>query len=171
MPDRPVLTAALTVVALAIAAAIVVESGILYTVDDPEIDGYERTTLTTYDDNGSRLATVEVRIADTRDKRYLGLSDTEQLPSGEGMLFVHERESRHAYVMRRMSFDLDIVFVGANETVTTIHHAPAPDGEYEKRYRGTGRWVLEVPRGWTNRTGLDAGDRVAVPPAGHDVGG
>ena len=126
---------------------------------------YERTTVRLSDANGSRLATVDVRVADTHRERFTGLSDTASLDAGEGMLFVHERETTHAYVMREMDFPLDIVFVAANGTVTTIHHAPVPSetsGDELIRYRGYGKYVLEVPRGYANRTGLDAGDRVAA---------
>jgi len=42
------------------------------------------------------------------------------------MLFVHDETGKHAYVMRGMSFGLDIVFVAPNGTVTEIHEA-APD--------------------------------------------
>jgi uncharacterized membrane protein (UPF0127 family) len=171
MADRPVVSILLAVTGLTVVAALVVQSGLIYTVVQPSPDGYERVTLTTYDENGTRLATVEARVADTRDKRYLGLSATDDLPMGEGMLFVHERDESHSYVMRNMSFALDIVFVGADERVTTIHHAPVPEGSYDRSYTGRGKWVLEVPRGWTNETGLDAGDRVAIPTSAHNVSG
>ncbi|MEF8851797.1 MAG: DUF192 domain-containing protein [Haloarculaceae archaeon] len=170
MGDRPVLAAVLAVLALAAVAAVVVQSGLIYSVVSPNPGGYERVTVTTYDENGTRLATVRVRVADTRQKRYVGLSNTSELATGEGMLFVHPSEGRHSYVMRRMDFPLDIVFIDASESVTTIHHAPAPKGEYERTYTGRGKWVLEVPRGWTNRTGLDPGDRVEIPERVHDTG-
>jgi uncharacterized membrane protein (UPF0127 family) len=34
-----------------------------------------------------------------------------------------------------------------------------------REYRGRAKYVLELPRGYANETGLDAGDRVRVPPA------
>nr|WP_235063426.1 DUF192 domain-containing protein [Candidatus Halobonum tyrrellensis] len=125
---------------------------------------YDRTTVAVRDENGSSLATVEVRIADTRAKRYTGLSDTESLADGEGMLFVHPNGGRHAYVMRRMEFPLDIVFASANGTVTRIHHAELPPegADSLRRYPGEGRYVLEVPYGYANRTGIDVGDRLVV---------
>ena len=51
-------------------------------------------------------------------------------------------------------------------TVTTIHHAPTEPGESGDdltRYRGRGTYVLEVPRGYANATGLAVGDRVVIP--------
>jgi len=146
-----------------------VQSGLVYQLNPPDPDSYERVTVTAYDDNETALATVEVRVADTQPKRYLGLSNTSELAMGEGMLFVHEEVDSYGYVMREMAFPLDIVFVGADERVTTIHHAAVPEGSYEKTYRGRGKWILEVPRGWTNRTGVEVGDRIAIPESAHDA--
>jgi len=116
-------------------------------------------------DEGGRLATVQVRIAATFDQRYTGLSDTESLGPDEGMLFVHDGESTHTYVMRDMAFPLDIIFIAENGTITTIHHAPTPPegGSYSAEYPGQGRYVLEVNRGWTDRTGVTVGDTVELP--------
>ncbi|WP_436924778.1 DUF192 domain-containing protein [Halosimplex amylolyticum] len=147
------------------------QSGLIYQINPPDPDGYERVTVTAYDENGTELATVEVRVADTRAKRYLGLSNTSALAMDEGMLFVHAEEGTHGYVMRDMAFPLDIVFVGADERVNEIHHAGVPEESPETAYRGEARWVLEVPRGWANETGVDAGDRIAIPPAAHNVSG
>ncbi|MFC7019819.1 MULTISPECIES: DUF192 domain-containing protein [Haloarcula] len=121
------------------------------------------------DSTGPVLATVEVRIADTFQQRYVGLSETPSMGPDEGMLFVHDDEGRHAYVMRNMSFELDIVFVAADGTITTIHHASLPpEGTSNsdlERYEGRGLYVLEVNRGWANRTGVGVGDRVELPDA------
>ncbi|QLH83365.1 DUF192 domain-containing protein [Halosimplex pelagicum] len=148
-----------------------VQSGLLYQVNPPDADSYDRVTVTAYDGNGTELATVEARVADTRPKRIVGLSNTSELATGEGMLFVHDAEEEHGYVMREMAFPLDIVFVGADERVTTIHHAGVPEGSPETTYSGRGKWVLEVPRGWANRTGVEVGDRIAIPEAAHDASG
>jgi len=149
----------------------VVQSPLLYQVTGANPDGYERVNVTAFDENGSELATVEVRVADTQEKRYLGLSNTSDLSMGDGMLFVHESVDTYGYVMRDMAFPLDIVFIDADERITTIHHARVPDGSYEETYSGRGKWVLEVPRGWANRTGVDEGDRIAIPAAARNVSG
>jgi hypothetical protein len=133
----------------------------------PEAAG---TTVAVRNDSaGPVLATVEVRIADTFQQRYVGLSETTSMGPDEGMLFVHDEAGRHAYVMRNMSFELDILFVAANGTITTIHHASLPpEGTSNsdlRRYEGRGLYVLEVNRGWANRTGVTVGDRVELPEA------
>ncbi|WP_224270156.1 DUF192 domain-containing protein [Haloprofundus salinisoli] len=134
----------------------------------PDSNEYETTTVTVVDGvNGTELAAVDVRIADTYNKRYTGLSNTTSLDDGEGMLFIHDSEDEYSYVMRNMDFPLDIVFVDANGTITQIHHATLdPSGASEgqlTRYTGYGQYVLEVPMGYTNRTGVSEGDRLLIP--------
>ena len=124
------------------------------------IAGYETTTVEAVDgETGESLATVEARVADGLVKRYVGLSATEELAEDEGMLFVHDDAAERAYVMREMAFGLDIVFVAPNGTVTTVHEAEPESAPYT-RYRGTGRYVLEVPRGWSERNGVEPGDQI-----------
>lgn len=126
------------------------------------ITGYETTTVEAVDgDTGESLATVEARVADGFVKQYVGLSATDELDEGEGMLFVHDDERERAYVMREMAFALDIVFVDADGRVTTIHEAE-PESRPLMQYRGTGRYVLEVPKGWSERNGIEPGDRIVV---------
>jgi uncharacterized membrane protein (UPF0127 family) len=107
------------------------------------------------------LGPVEVRIAGTDRERYTGLSKEDSSGPNEGMLFVHADAAERAYVMRDMAFPLDIVFVDGNGTVTTIHEAE-PESRPLTRYEGTGRYVLEVQRGWSDRHGVDAGDRLVI---------
>lgn len=115
--------------------------------------------------DGEPKATVDAEVASTYHERYTGLSEHESLDVGEGMLFVHADERERTYVMRDMAFDIDIVFVGADREITAIEHARAPEpGEdgADRRYTGVARWVLEVPRGYVDETGMTVGDRVEI---------
>ena len=127
---------------------------------------YERTSVAITDDDGTELATVDARIADTRDKRRIGLSRTDSLANGTGMLFVHGSADSRSYHMRNMTIGLDIVFVDSDGTITEIHDAPVPAVGGTGPYRGTGQYVLEVPRGWMNATGATVGDTVEIPASG-----
>lgn len=151
--------AGLLVVALLFVAVVLVANPPTMFVDPGE---YETTTVAIHDANGTELSTVDARLADTSEKRQVGLSRTDSLGADEGMLFVHPESDTHTYHMRNMSFDLDIVFVAENGTITAIHHATA-GGVWSERYRGYGAYVLEVERGWVNATGVDTGDVVRVP--------
>lgn len=131
----------------------------------PVHSSYDQTTVTVLDDESdAELGAVEAAIADNGSLRYTGLSDTESLPENRGMLFVFSGERNLTFVMRKMDFAIDIVYIDPNGTITSIHHAPAPepdeDGE-SQRYPGRGQYVLEVNHDWTTDRGIEVGDRVA----------
>ena len=159
---------AVAVVALvlttAVAAGVVPPPATLFDTGE-----YERAEVTITNNCSQVLGTVEVRIAETRQQKIVGLSETATLPNGSGMLFPYEESGEHTYVMRGMEFPLDIVFIGADGRINAIESAPAPgpneDGENIRR-TGTGKYVLEVPRGWMDRHGIDVGHRVAINRSG-----
>lgn len=125
------------------------------TISDP-------STITIHDAaTDDPLATIEVELAETASERYTGLSETDSLADGEGMLFIHDEVGEYTYVMRDMAFGLDIIFLDSDGEITTIHHAPQDSDEL---YEGTGQYVLEVPLGFTNRTGIEVGDRLQFGP-------
>ena len=164
MADRSRLATVILGVAILLAVALVavaINPGLLPTGE------YERTTVDILDaETDETLASVTVRVADTRSKRYTGLSDTDSLGANEGMLFVHAEEGEYAYVMREMAFPLDIVFVDSEGTITAIHHAQLPpegtSGGDLTRYRGRGQYVLEVPYNYTVERGIEVGDRLRI---------
>ncbi len=138
---------------------------------DPADPGdYQHTTVTVVDgESGEDLGRVEAAVADSYAKRYVGLSQTDRLPTDRGMLFVHGDVGERTYVMRNMSFGLDIVFADADGTITAIHEAPAPEPSEngaDQRYTGTGKYVIEVNRGWTDEHGVAEGDRLEFELSG-----
>ncbi|MEF8900997.1 MAG: DUF192 domain-containing protein [Halovenus sp.] len=124
---------------------------------------YNRTTVEAVDSNGTTLATVEVRVAETREQRRIGLMRTDSLDENEGMLFVHPRADDQQYIMDNMDFPIDIIFIDSDGTVTEIRNASVPGEGEDGPYTGYGKYVLEVNRGWAAANGLDVGDTVRLP--------
>ena len=122
---------------------------------------YETTEVRVTSSAGEPLGSVTAAIADTPELRYLGLSDTADLPADRGMLFVYDAVDDRTFVMREMDFGIDIVYADSGGVITEIHHAPAPgpdeDGE-EQQYPGRGQYVLEVAYEWTTDRGVSVGD-------------
>ena len=143
-----------------LAVAVLVGLGVL-----PQPWSDDRAEVRIVGDDGTTKVTIDAEVADTARERYVGLSEHDSLEPGEGMLFVHAVERERTYVMRDMDFDIEMLFVGADGEVTTIHHARAPepgeDGE-ELRYTGRAKWVLEVPAGTVEEAGIDVGDEVQI---------
>ncbi|QLG50636.1 DUF192 domain-containing protein [Natrinema halophilum] len=155
--------ALLVVAILSISGVALVQAGIVSGPWSPEKG--EARIVDPGTDTDEPKAVVDVEIADSYRERYTGLSDHESLESGNGMLFVYDHEQDLTYVMREMNFDIDIIYIGADREITSIHHARAPEpGEdgNDLTYSGRGKWVLEVPRGYTNETGIEVGDEVEI---------
>ena len=68
---------------------------------------------------------IEVEIADTIEKRRLGLSFRTQLPHGKGMLFIFNDKKKHSFWMKNMLIPLDILWMD-NHRIVHIEHATAP---------------------------------------------
>lgn len=104
------------------------------------------------DTSDTELCEVECEIADDEISRYVGLSHTDSLEFGEGMLFLYQEEKDRSFVMRDMDFDIDIIFADADGVITEIHSAEVPDGNVGMRsltrYEGTAQAVVEVPKGF-----------------------
>ncbi|MES3161620.1 MAG: DUF192 domain-containing protein [Halorubrum sp.] len=128
---------------------------------DPIHPAYDTWEVTAETPAGDPLGSVTAAVADTPERRYTGLSETESLPDDRGMVFVYESVDDRVFVMREMAFGIDIVYADADGVVTEIHHAPAPgpdeDGETHQ-YPGRGQYVLEVRYRWTADHGVEVGD-------------
>lgn len=121
--------------------------------------GYETTEIAFATPEGEQLASITAALAETREEWTLGLSDTESLPEDWGMLFVDDSVSDRDFWMKEMDFGLDMLFVDDEKTITSISHAPEPEGDgKDDTYDGRGQYVLEVNYRWTERNGVSEGD-------------
>lgn len=126
---------------------------------------YETTIVEVRDDSGTVSGRVKAAIAHPGEQWQLGLSAADSMPENGGMLFESDAESDLTFWMKEMSFGLDIVYVGADRRITSIHHAPEPaDGdsgtEQQYRFSGTGQYVFEVNYNWTRRHDVTEGDKL-----------
>ncbi|WP_436901924.1 DUF192 domain-containing protein [Halovenus halobia] len=126
---------------------------------------YDTTIVEVKSDSGTISGKVKAAVAHPGEQWQLGLSDADSMPENGGMLFESGAESELTFWMKDMSFGLDIVYVGVDRTITSIHHAPEPtDGdsgtEQQYRFSGTGQYVFEVNYNWTTRHNVTEGDRL-----------
>lgn len=131
---------------------------LLVAIGYQEATSEDRRSVTLLND-GEPAVTIDARVADTSRERVRGLGGTDPLPADEGMLFVFRMERTRTFVMRNVSYPLDIIFIGADRRITTIHTAEPESRPYTK-YRGRAKWVLEVPAGVAADNAIEPGDRV-----------
>jgi len=124
---------------------------------------------------------LKVEIADTPEKRNHGLSDRKSLCDDCGLLFIFDAPGVYPFWMRRMYFDIDILWIRDREVADITYDAKAPPKfsltlPMCKAERGclNEEWespktfyqskvlidmVLEVNSGWVKEKGIKVGNK------------
>ena len=105
---------------------------------------------------------VKVELADTPIKQYQGLSGRQSLCSNCGMLFVFSQKTPRDFVMRRMNFPLDILWISGSKIVKINKHLPPEGINYKKIYSSGASvdYVLEVNAGFAAQHKITVGDKI-----------
>jgi len=123
----------------------------------------DRTTIVVGDHE------LDVELAVTPQQQTLGLGYRNELPEGNGMLFVNDSAQPRSFWMKGMRFCLDIIWVESGEIVGAAESVcPDPEGTQDAdRQRFVSpepvTYVLEVPAGWLERNGYGPGTPVDIP--------
>ena len=116
----------------------------------------------TFDIDGESVASVSLEVADTPGERRRGLMGRRSLARNHGMLFLFPDAAPRTFWMKNTHVPLDMIFIAANGTVRNVEHASPQPGASDselRRYHSDGpvRYVIEVRRGFANRTGVGPG--------------
>ncbi|USZ69262.1 DUF192 domain-containing protein [Halorussus salilacus] len=122
------------------------------------------------DCDDTEKGSLTVGVAETFTERYVGLSRTDSLGTGEGLVLAYDEPGSKGIAMRNMDFALDVLFVSEDGEITRIETLDAPDSavEYYLTYEsasGPGRFVVETNAGWADERGISPGDCVRGLPA------
>jgi uncharacterized membrane protein (UPF0127 family) len=85
-----------------------------------------------------------------------GLMHREELPQGEGMLFVFPWPDQQSFWMRDTHIPLDVAFADMHGKILNIETGH-PLSERRMLSQGPAMYVLEVPKGWFAFRGLEPG--------------
>lgn len=96
-----------------------------------------------------------IDIADTSEKRRVGLLRHERLEEGEG-LWIVPCESVHTFFMK---FAIDLVYVDKKKRVRKVRRAVPP---WRLSACLSAHSILELPAGTIERTGTRPGDQLSI---------
>ncbi|MBU1018144.1 DUF192 domain-containing protein [Patescibacteria group bacterium] len=122
--------------------------------------GFEKIYLVT--ERGDTYK-IRVEIADTFGQKQKGLMHRRRLEVGRGMLFIYQEPVTPSFWMKNMCFPLDMIFIGKDLRVKTIHEKVLPcEAEPCELYSPSSpiQYVLEVPGGYSQLFKIKSGDRV-----------
>lgn len=112
----------------------------------------------------------KVEVVDTARSRAQGLMYRQQMAADAGMLFDFKEERETSFWMQNTFIPLDMIFVGADGVVKTIHVNAKPHDTTAIPSQVPVQYVLEIPGGRSVEIGLKPGDtmehgRVGKTPA------
>lgn len=111
---------------------------------------------------------INAVVADTKDKRQKGLSNSDELAIGEGMLFVFEKPDSYAIWMKDMKFPIDIIWIADDKKIVDIvqNAVPEPGKKDEElkiyRPKAPAKYILEINAGLSSLNNLQIGDPVNI---------
>ncbi len=111
-------------------------------------------------ESSGRAHRFAVEVADTDQRRALGLMHRESMPADHGMVFDFKQDQPVSMWMRNTRIPLDMLFIDRDGRVVNIHARAIPFDETAIHSDGPVRGVLELNGGTAARLGLRPGDVV-----------
>jgi uncharacterized membrane protein (UPF0127 family) len=109
-------------------------------------------------------ATVAIELADTPDKRGVGLGGRNSLDQKTGMLFLFSQPGVYNFWMKGMKFPLDFIWIYSDQVVDTKSDVPPPaNGQTDLPLYHANRAidkVLEVNAGFVKAHNITPGDLI-----------
>jgi uncharacterized membrane protein (UPF0127 family) len=106
------------------------------------------------------LAMIAIEIADTDSSRTRGLMQRASLPSESGMLFIFPNEEPQGFWMGNTQMSLDLIYVAGDSSIVSIAKYAQPMAQETIPSGAPAQYVVEVPAGYSDSTGLIEGDKI-----------
>ncbi len=109
---------------------------------------------------------VIVEIADTNDKRALGLMYRDYLPEHAGMFFILDKEGVTSFWMQNMLINIDMIWIDKDGKIVHItkYAEPCADDIEACTYKPDepAKYVLEVNAGFADKYDIKEGDVIEL---------
>ncbi len=106
---------------------------------------------------------VQAELAITPEQQMTGMMGRTQMGPYEGMLFVNEEPGVRCFWMRNTLIPLSIAFIADDGTIVNIDEMQ-PRTENSHCSKAPVRFVLEMPKGWFTKNGIEPGFKVRGRP-------
>ena len=117
--------------------------------------------LTFFTRENKSIISIDIEIAEDESKRELGLMWRTTMGELEGMLFMYEEEHIATFWMKNTILALDMIFINKQGEIVTICKNTIPFSEQSYSATAPTVCVLEVNAGFTDKYGIEEGDRIS----------
>lgn len=108
---------------------------------------------------GAGMHNIVAEVASTPLQRQIGMMMRTQMAQNEGMLFVFDQPEPQCFWMRNTLLPLAIAFIGDDGRIVNIAEMQ-PQSDDSHCSAKPVRFVLEMNKGWFDKRGLKAGDKL-----------
>ncbi len=109
---------------------------------------------------GEVIKDIDIEKADNEKERTIGMMYRKSMPDTQGMLFIFDKSEPQSFWMRNTLIPLDIIFIGEDKTINTIHSNATPLSEQSLPANEDSKYVLEVRGGFCLQYGVEVGDKI-----------
>lgn len=106
---------------------------------------------------------IDTQVAATPDQRATGLMYRQDMPQGEGMLFIFEEATPQCFWMKNTLLPLTAAFVADDGTIVNLVNMKPQTTDSHCSAKPV-RYVLEMNLGWFEKKGLKAGSKLGGQP-------
>jgi len=126
----------------------------------PQLKFTKNGELTFISAKNTFITTIDIEIADTPEKRSMGMMYRNSLGERQGMLFVFPAEEYQSFWMKNTAVSLDMIFVSAKNEVVTLHENTTPYSPQSYSSTKPAQFVVEVNAGFVEEHEIKVGDRI-----------
>jgi len=106
---------------------------------------------------------IDTQVASTPDQRATGLMFRQEMPQGEGRLFVFEEATPQCFWMKNTLLPLTAAFITDDGTIVNLANMKPQTTDSHCSAKPV-RYVLEMNLGWFEKKCLKAGSKLGGPP-------
>lgn len=106
-----------------------------------------------------------ISVMRTDEELQKGLSGTDSLPSGQAMVFAFANDAKWGIWMKDMKYPIDIVWLDSDRQVVHLVENAPPSSYPSTTFTPpvNSRYVIELPSGTIEKTGIAIGDPAGMP--------
>lgn len=106
---------------------------------------------------------IDAQVAMQPEQRQIGLMFRQDMPAGEGMLFVFEQAGKQCFWMKNTLIPLTAAFVADDGIIVNLADMKPQVTDSHCSEKPV-RYVLEMNVGWFAKKGIKAGSKLKGPP-------
>lgn len=103
---------------------------------------------------------IEIEVAETEERRRLGLMFRQSMEENQGMLFIFPNEELQSFWMKNTVISLDIIYINSKKQIVKIHKKAVPFDERGLPSGMPSKFVIEVNGGFCEKFGIKEGDYI-----------